>query len=181
MVTIEAKFFNRIAVAGKWRSIVIHCTESSEREGGARGVARWFSNPWNPRRRRWVKGSAHFVCDSKEVICCVPEHRYAYHCRGYNYSSLGIEIVGRAAQTREEWLDEYSRPALFLAAQEAGRLGHLYGVPVHRFLTDVEIRGKVAGLTTHRDVSRALKIPGGHTDPGPNFPRDEFLEMLEFV
>lgn len=181
MITIEAKFYNKIATAYTWRSIVLHCTESSEREGGARGVARWFANPWNPRRKRWVKGSAHIVCDNKEIVHCVPEHRYAYHCRGYNYASLGIEIIGRAAQTREQWLDEYSRPALFLAAQEVARLAHSYQISSIRFLTDEEIQSNVGGLTTHRDVSRALMVPGGHTDPGPNFPRDEFLEMLEFV
>src|SRR5436853_507127 len=36
----------------------------------------------------------------------------------------------------------------------------------------------VKGFTTHAEVTRAFKTPGGHTDPGPNFPIDEYLTLV---
>jgi hypothetical protein len=176
--TFEAKFYDKSVIVHAWRTIVLHCTASSEVERGAWSVAKWFANPWDPKKKQWIKASAHIICDNRTTIHCVPEYRHAYHARGYNYHSLGIEIVGSASQSRDQWLDQYSLDAMLKAAREVARLAGFYRMPIDRFLTDDEVRGYVAGLTTHRAVSRALQIPGGHVDPGPNFPEDKFLEMV---
>ena len=59
-----------------------------------------------------------------------------------------------------------------------------YGIPaVH--LTDAQIVAAhngdktVKGICMHMDISRALKIVGGHQDPGANFPIAAFIASLK--
>jgi N-acetyl-anhydromuramyl-L-alanine amidase AmpD len=35
------------------------------------------------------------------------------------------------------------------------------------------------GIIGHNDVTVAFRIKGGHSDPGKNFPWDDFIDMVE--
>jgi hypothetical protein len=42
-------------------------------------------------------------------------------------------------------------------------------------LTVQQVRDGERGITTHRVVTEAMMTPGGHWDPGPDFPMDAFV------
>jgi N-acetyl-anhydromuramyl-L-alanine amidase AmpD len=174
---IEAKFYNRLVKVNAWQWIVIHCTESSERPNSARNVAQWFAKPWDGKRKVWVKASAHFVVDAKEVIQCVPEDRIAYHARGLNTRSLGIELVGTAAQTREQWLDDFGVGLFANAARLVQDLARKYSIPLDDEILAAGILRNNGGVTTHKEVTAAYKVPGGHLDPGKNFPMSALIHV----
>jgi N-acetyl-anhydromuramyl-L-alanine amidase AmpD len=172
----EAKFYNRWKKRTGWSWIVIHCTESAREDTNrALKVASWFAKPWDSRRGIWRKASAHYVVDNRMVVQCVPEGRIAYHARGGNNRGLGVELVGKAAQSREEWLDAFGRDMLQLASALLAVLATTYEIPIVQLTPEGLIAG-LKGITTHADVTRAFKVRGGHTDPGPNFPMDVLLE-----
>lgn len=158
------------------RWIVLHTTESPEREGAARGVAKnWFARPD-------AKASAHYVVDSREIVRCVRENLIAWHARGCNAESIGIEIVGAAGQDARSWADDYSIATLQLAARLvadivarhwcswAGPFGPI-GAP--------RLREGAHGITTHAAVSGAFG-KSDHWDPGPAFPMAWFLDRVAY-
>ena len=56
--------------------------------------------------------------------------------------------------------------------RDAGPLGSdLYALQI--------LDGKTKGYCTHADVTAAYKVMGGHTDPGPNFPVQKLLDLIE--
>jgi N-acetyl-anhydromuramyl-L-alanine amidase AmpD len=174
---IPAKFYNRLVEVYSWIWIVVHCTQSREVNGGAQGNARWFANPWDPKKQQWRVASAHTICDNKELVQCVPYNRIAYHAKGLNVHSLGIELVGDYRQTREQWLDEYGLAMFAIAAPVIARWAKQYGIPLEDEITEGGILLGHGGVTTHAAVTRAYKVPGGHMDPGQNFPMDVLLTM----
>ena len=176
---MEAKFYNRLVKVPTWKWITLHCTQSKEIEYGARSVARWFQNPWDPKKKVWVKASAHVVIDNKEVVQCVPFDRIAYHARGINTNSLGIEFVGGAGQTREQWLDTYGQLMFDLGAALVFTLGRQFGIQIENEIVAGGILLNNGGVTTHAEVTRAYKVPGGHLDPGVNFPMEHLLLLAD--
>lgn len=174
----EAKFYNRRVVKSSWLWLVVHCTESPrEDDGRAFKVARWFANPWDPRRKRWVKASAHYIVDDRNVVQCVPDNRIAWHARGANNRAIGVELVGKAAQSRDEWLDDFGIAMLELAAALVAGLVSKHGIPP-ALVDPASMRSGLPGITTHANVTRAFKVRGGHIDPGPNFPMDILLDEV---
>ena len=71
-------------------------------EISAESVARWFSRPS-------AQVSAHYCVDVDSIVQCVRERDIAWHARGGNAKSIGIELAGYARQTKAEWADAYSR------------------------------------------------------------------------
>jgi N-acetyl-anhydromuramyl-L-alanine amidase AmpD len=172
---VEAKHWIRSVNRATPLLIVIHSAETSERVATAENIANWFRTmPENP------KASAHYVVDADTVLQCVPELSVAYHARGgvTNLCAIGIELAGRASQTREQWLDEYGVRMLRLCRTLLCDISYRLGIP----LTVVDEREltahKARGVTTHAAITRAWRVPGGHTDPGPNFPMDVLLSDL---
>lgn len=89
-----------------------------------------------------------------------------YHAVGGNHEGVGIELCGYASQSRAKWvLRRGQRVAL---AELVARLCHRYklGEPAHG-----------TNVLGHGDVTRLFKVPGGHTDPGPNFPWDAVIRL----
>jgi len=71
------------------QNIVLHCTESST----ARSAINHFL-------RRSSKVSAHYIIDRDGTIYqMVNEDDMAWHCRGTNENTIGIEITGRMEQS----------------------------------------------------------------------------------
>jgi len=173
----EAKFYNRLTIVQSWKWLTIHCTESPEEHERGKKVSRWFSNPWDNKKKQWRKVSAHFVVDDTAVIQCVPETRIAYHARGLNTRSLGIELVGKAAQSRADWLDPFGLKMLDLAATLVAVLSAKYKIQLDDETLASGILMGNGGVTTHKEVTRAYRVPGGHLDPGPNFPMGVLLGL----
>ncbi len=152
------------------RNIVIHCTAGSEALTAAENTADWFKNPNS-------HVSAHEEIDGNSIVRSVPLDLIAYHC-GHtgNSLSIGLEICGLATQTREQWLDALSLPALQLAARRCAELCKLYGIPAV-YVDYTGLQRCTPGITTHLDVSRAWK-QSNHGDPGPGFPLADFVEAV---
>jgi N-acetyl-anhydromuramyl-L-alanine amidase AmpD len=149
--------------------LVVHTAETAERSGAALAVARWFAQPES-------QVSAHYCVDDRTVVQCVRERDIAWHARGANARSIGIELAGFAAQGRAEWGDEYSRAVLSRAADLAARICARHKLPVV-WLRAAELRAGDRGLTGHADVSGAFGR-SDHWDPGPSFPVARFLGLV---
>jgi N-acetyl-anhydromuramyl-L-alanine amidase AmpD len=155
------------------RLIVLHCTDGCEGACKDDDVAAMFADDnLQPRR------SAHYVVDSDSVTRCVPDTFAAWHCgRTGNARSIGIELCGRAAQSRAEWLDALSLPMLCRCARLLAVLTERHKIPV-RFVSSAGLIAGDSGITTHACVSAAWG-ESTHTDPGPGFPLSELLAAVE--
>lgn len=165
MRTITAKNYRKGRLA-KVRLVVVHDMEAPEGPLTAENVAAYF-------RDSGVVASAHVCVDNNSAVRCVPDSDTAYAAPGANTDGLQLEIAGYMRQTRQQWLDDYSRAALHQAAIVTADWCTRYDIPAVR-LTRAELRAGRRGITCHADVS-AVYRKSDHTDPGPNFPWDVFL------
>ena len=150
--------------------IVLHTAEVSELQNAARGVAAGFALPGGPTV------SAHYCVDARATVQCVHEEDVAFHARGANDTSIGIELAGRAAQTTAEWDDPYSRDMLDRAARLVADICRRRMIPA-ALVDAAGLQAGARGITTHADVSRAFRR-STHTDPGPRFPMQAFLARV---
>jgi N-acetyl-anhydromuramyl-L-alanine amidase AmpD len=151
------------------RRIIIHCTDGHEGFKKDDDVAAMFADPaLRPKR------SAHYIVDTDSVTQSVPDIFRAYHCGPTgNLASIGVELCGRASQSRREWFDAMSLPMLQLAARLVAELCRRHSIPC----VVVGPRGLVlgeAGITTHSYVADAWHETKHH-DPGPGFPLAAFV------
>ena len=86
------------ATARRIDVVVMHTMEIAERNDAAEICARWFATPVS-------KVSAHYCVDADTVVQCVREKDIAWHARGGNTASIGVELAGFARQTRKDWAD----------------------------------------------------------------------------
>lgn len=155
--------------------IVIHLTSGSTAfpgaalDGAALGTARYFANPS-------CGGSAHYVHDAgPNEQHCVPDQFIAWHAPP-NAHSIGQEICGHPAWTREQFLDARVRPALEHSAARTAGLCDVWGVPkVH--IDAGQLLAGARGVTGHDSVSQAWH-QSTHWDPGPNFPWDVYMALV---
>lgn len=151
---------------------LLHDTECHDAKGitEIEGVANfWAQTPHDSRL------AAQFLVDGDGNIGQTADaDELCYHTGGLNTGSVGIEQIGFAAFTEEDWLRrphqllsvakllawlhaEYKIPLVVPAHQ-----GH--GLPMH-------------GVMTHAMVSRFEPNSGGHTDPGSGYPLGKVLAM----
>lgn len=149
--------------------VVIHTIEIAERADSAESAARWFA-------QAAASVSAHYAVDADSVVQCVREQDIAWHARGGNRSSIGIELAGRAAQRAREWDDPYSRAVLRRAAALTAEICGRYAIPARRIGAPGLVKG-LRGITGHADVSRAFR-QSDHWDPGPAFPWQRFVALV---
>lgn len=166
------------------QGIVIHATDGNERMGAARDCCAWFDvvaykDPKSGAIVKKPRGEAHYACDARDVVRYADPNRNVAHANAVNEWTIGVEIVGKANQTREQWLDELSTGALVSAAKLCAYLCVTHGIEVAK-LTHEQIRAvhsrssDATGFLGHVDVRDALGS-GNHYDPGPHFPWLEFL------
>lgn len=167
---IEAKHHGRAARA-LVDLIVLHCMEAPEASTRAEACAEYFA--MGP-----VVASAHYCADSDSVVQCVPDHLVAYGAPGANHNGLHIELAGYARQARDAWLDDFGIRMLWMAAQLVARKCSEWNIPVLFLRADQLLGPRPRGITTHYEVSQAFK-QSSHTDPGPGFPMDYFLEQVD--
>jgi len=160
---------NRTAKDIGW--IVLHSAECAEVPTAAEALAAWASGPQGPTSASW-----HYAVDSDSITRSVPDECIAWHAGRANPCSIGIEQAGKAAQTASQWRDPYSAAMLERVALLMAYLSQRWEIPL-RSLTDAEVLriGAVRGVTTHGQITRALGVRGGHTDPGPYYPLEDVL------
>lgn len=153
------------------RVIVIHTTEAPKTDHTAMNVAKWTNGPD-------AKVSAHFVVDSDNVVQTVREKDVAWHARSANPFSIGVEHAGSAAQNAAQWDDDFNRKMLRRSAELVAGIAHRWDIPI-RWLSAEELRAPGArGITGHRECTDAFENGQGHGDPGPNFPRAHYIELV---
>ena len=145
---------------GLVRTFVIHATAGSS-SSGAMSVLFNHAASWH-----WLIPSETEAAHTHNVWACAPERRAAWHVRNdcfhpdvnngsryTNYSSLGVEIVN----TQQN--DPFSK---WQVEQAAALVRYAWS----KYPTLVDV------------VSHAKLDPGRRTDPGTEFPWEEFREMV---
>lgn len=165
---VQARWFH----AGRYedvRLIVVHCTVSPNGERSAEGVAEYF-------RTTDRHASAHEVADQNSVVECVYAKDTAFAAAGANSDGWHIELCGYPDWTRAKWLEDDQLDMLKLAAARCRYWAQQFDIPFHH-LTGAELKAGKAGFTDHNTISQTY--PGtGHWDPGPNFPWDVFMALV---
>lgn len=153
------------------RLIIEHTMEASEDNlSTAENVARYFQRPS-------VRASAHVCTDANSDVRCVANGDTAWAAPGANHDGLQHELAGYAGQGADDWSDARSTAILKRAARVQAQWARAYGIPL-RWLTVAQVRdGKSKGFCTHDDVSKAFGR-STHWDPGPNFPKARFMNMV---
>lgn len=108
-----------------------------------------------------------------EVTVGVPNSRASKGTGGVNQRAVNTVIAGSTVNwSKEEWL---AHPQ---ALASLARLAVESGVP----LTNIEGMGASAsGIGGHDWATQAGFPTEGHTDPGPNFPWQEFMGMVQSI
>lgn len=151
--------------------IVIHDEEYPEKVNAAREVAQFFAHQAHGNNG----SSAHVCVDDKEAIGCVHEKDRAWHAPP-NAGSLGLEHSGYSHQTAADWADPYSESMLHVSAKVVADMCKRHTLPVIWLSVEDLIAGK-KGITSHNNVSLAWR-QSSHTDPGPNFPVQHYLDLV---
>jgi len=116
--------------------------------------------------------SWHKCVDSDTIADALPDEYTAWHCRGYNSNSLGLEISNRDAR----W---DNKPAAWVKAilTNVAKVCHAwekkYNIP-RRLLTQRQVDAGERGYSYHMFLD-----PTRRTDPGRTFPWDYFVQILE--
>lgn len=172
-VSIPSPNFTRPTIPRGIKRVVLHTTESPERERGARSIAiNWFSLPQ-------AKVSAHYVLDADEVVQCVDEEYIAWHARGDNRHTVGLEMVGYSGQGAAGWGDAFSVAMLERTARLTYEICQVYSLPMV-LLDSPALQRDERGITTHAAVSAAFGL-SSHSDPGPTFPAWWFIERVRYA
>lgn len=167
---VQAKNYTK-AARKKIDLIVIHDMEYPERPNGAEWCADFFAGANAP------KASAHYCVDNDSIVQCVKDEDVAWHAPGANNNGIGIEHAGYASQSREQWTDDYSMAELRVSAQLTAALAKKYDIPIVK-LSPEELNAGARGFCGHVDATNAFSGGKGHTDPGPNFPWDLYIDLV---
>ena len=178
----QAKHYRAVpdSAPRSFQAVCIHCTENSELDGMARMNANLFHGDASP------VASVHYFVDNLAAYQTLREEDVAYATgnsgpKGFDLYSVHVEIVGRASQSLSQWSDDYSRLALYNAIGVFADVCRRRQIPPTFLDADALEREGYAGITTHNQVTLATKRPGGHWDPGPNFPIDAFLNGVQWM
>ena len=148
--------------------IVIHCTEGQnilKSINDLRNLGDWFDTPS-------AQCSAHVGVDSEGYSAqYVRDSKKAWHVGFYNSRALGIEMIGRAAQTF--WPDKQMRKT----AQYVAYFSKRHRIPVRKAKvnkTGVVLR---SGVIRHSELGT---LGGNHNDPGTRFKMTRLLWLARF-
>lgn len=155
----------------KW--CIIHSAEAADEIGPdhtAEAVANFFA-------QQSTQASTQLAADRDSCVRMLPDLVIPWAAPGANTNGLHIEICGRATWTRQEWMLPHHTPMLDRAAFKVAVWCFHYKIPA-RWVGPLGLRLGRKGLSTHNDVSQAFK-KGSHWDPGPNFPKTFFLQLVQ--
>lgn len=126
--------------------------------------------------RRPDQVSSHYYCDHNSLVQSLHTDWVAYHAGSNtgNTHAIAYEITGWNSFSRDRWLASVAWPLL---ARQIARDCRKHLIEA-RWLTVAEMKaGQLTGLVTHADMT--LAWGGTHTDPGPNFPKDHLLALVQ--
>lgn len=149
------------------RYVAIHNTSNDATAEGEASYA----------QRRTDGTSSHYFVDNDSIVQSLRTEFGANHAASStgNRHAIAYEITGVNGWTRAQWL---ARVAWGLLARQIARDCRHHGIAA-RLLTPAQMQdGKTTGIVTHDLMRRAW---GGttHTDPGPNFPIDHLLSLVQ--
>lgn len=141
------------------QGIVIHTAEGAPAEN----VAKYFTFNTRP-------ASAHAVVDESVIINLLPDTSVAFHVKGNNSKTLGLEI----AYWAHKWGENLQLEDMLLnnAAKWCRKKALEYDIPIVRLNKNSWAKGQ-KGLIAHSDLD-----PSRRTDPGDEFPWDKFLSYI---
>ena len=149
------------------QAIVIHTPQTLED----------FTAPYDEAERvaaygaTTTRASWHDTIDADSIIPMLPPTYTAWQVRGYNSSTVGMEIGAKAtswARAPKAWVTGVLTNAAVRGAQHAAR----FDIPPV-FLTKAQVDAGEKGFTGHRQLD-----PTRRTDPGADFPWDRFLNLV---
>lgn len=155
---ISVDYRGSMAVHGRQvpQRIVLHSTESYDAPG-TRDIVGIFEF-W---RRQGRGFGAHYVVDAGGYVGQgASPAEIAWHVRGHNTGSVGIEQIGFARFARLRWLGR--RAQLDKVAKLIAWMSTEYDIPI--------VHDTRRGVCLHRDFPDS-----GHTDPGPWYPLSSVL------
>ena len=143
------------------QGIVVHTAEGGRE---ALGIAKYLAKTDRT-------ASAHVVVDDKNIVNLLPDDFTAFHVRAHNSNTLGIELAYFAS----EWgLDkEYEDAVIALAAKWCSEKVELYNITPRRLNREEWLAGK-SGFISHAELD-----PSRRTDPGMNFPWEQFFTLIK--
>lgn len=105
--------------------------------------------------------SAHaLICPDGSIIQCRPIDKGAYHAKGHNTTSIGIEFLVPGPHDYGSFIETIKKPYLTDAQYLAGvELCHKWGEDLN--------------IVRHSDID-----PQRKKDPGAGFPWDEFINDI---
>lgn len=152
----------------------IHTTEN-DASTDALNIVNWQTNPQSDG---FESGSYHTIADRTKLVVCNTEDWWTYSVANIgNQVGLHLAIVGRASWSRDKWLTEESEHGtLSRAAWQVAQWCKRHRLPVV-YVPGLALRRGDKGISTH-DAARIAWGVTDHTDPGPNFPMDVFLTLV---
>lgn len=148
--------------------VVIHTAENlpdfNPPDTGAESVARYAST--TTRDVSW-----HSTADSDSIIPMLPDTHTAWHVKGYNRCSLGIELATQAHRWVETPL-AWRLQILDNCATVVGEWCRTHDIPPV-FLTKAQVDQGGRGITYHSELD-----PARRSDPGKAFPLYYVLERI---
>jgi hypothetical protein len=179
-IWLPAQHWSPRPAGARIRLVVLHCTQPpgtypASRPGAARSTARFFAA--DPT----CEGSAHYVCDPRDIYQCVQENRGAWGAKGgrANAEGIHVELCGRVTT---DWSSGDGLAVLERAAPLVADILRRHALPC-RGLDASGVRDGEAGMCTHAAVTQAYCVPGGHIDPGgvgdARWPWELWLELVE--
>lgn len=148
---------------------VIHSTDTNYQDNYPANLGKYWAGTN-------TQVSVHFCVSDTMTYQFVSMDDTAYQARNPgNLRAVGVEIVGKADWSRNEWLAHIPmiRRAAKLCAEVTLARGYRTSAAL---LTPASLRARSSGLTCHKDLSATFA--GTHTDPGPNFPWDVLFAEL---
>lgn len=177
-VVVHRDRYSTSSVKQPKRGVVVHASESGD--GTFDTLLYLMTRPGdrvipgsNPPR---MFGAAyHAVANGAtgDYTQVLPGAAGPYSASGANKDFWHICLPGRAAQTREEWLDPLSRGQIKAVAHFIVDKAKADGFPIRR-ITAAEVKAGGRGYCGHVDITNAYHL-SDHTDPGINFPWDVLM------
>jgi hypothetical protein len=149
--------------------VVVHCTDTAYQDDYPTRLGAYWA-------REATQVSTHYGVSDTEVHQYVRHQDTAFGARNpANLRGIHIELTGRAAWSRAEWLAH--GPMLRRAATLIRQISVRHGIPTRgRLLTGAELQARAPGVTSHADLTATFG--GTHTDPGSAFPWDVLFGYL---